>query len=71
MRDGLTITLTVKFCLYVCLFFLAPGGVWSEHSGGGVGDNDAGFILGTYKKMFSFGIASKDTGRMTWLQASM
>ena len=43
-------------------------GVWSAHAGGGVKDTDAGFILGTFKRQFSFGIASEDTGRMTWLQ---
>jgi len=45
------------------------GGVWSEHSGGGVKDKDAGFLLGTYKKAFAFGLATAETGRMTWLQA--
>lgn len=44
-------------------------GVWTEHAGGGVKDVDSGFLLGTYKKAFAFGVASKDTGRMTWLQA--
>ena len=27
------------------------GGVWSEHAGGGPADEDAGFILGTYKQV--------------------
>jgi hypothetical protein len=48
------------------------GGVWTEYAGGGVKDKkgkDAGFLLGTYKKAFAFGLATTETGRMTWLQA--
>ncbi|EKX37625.1 hypothetical protein GUITHDRAFT_144895 [Guillardia theta CCMP2712] len=49
-----------------------PGsnGVWWDLAGGEDPDSlDAGFVLGSYKKKFSWGVASEGTGRISYLQA--